>query len=122
MNAIQKASDRLRESNWLDDHKIADELEALLKQEPVGEVRVELAAYPGCTPHFAVSWKGRFIPQFETKLYADPRPPCDLKALAEAAFDAGEDYGKALIITKDMPTVTDKPDLDAIIAKHTGGK
>lgn len=114
MNAIQKAIDLLRgHGTPFYDHagEIADELEALLKQEPAGEVRVELAAYPGCTPRFAVSWKGGFIPQFETKLYTDPRPPCDLIESMQLAADQIKkaDYTPA------------RSTLLCAIAKHTGG-
>ena len=118
MNAIQKAIELLKGNDDLYDHselsreEVIPALEAMLNQEPVGYIN---------TAYVPTLYRGIEMSPGDA-IYPAPCPPCDLKALVEDAFDAGEDYGKALIITKDMPTVTDKPDLDAIIQKHTGGK
>lgn len=87
------------------------------KPEPVGETRVVPAAsYPGATPHFRVSWKDALVPQFETKLYAEPVAPSARDAdRLYALLKRVHDTGGACIYSQDFCDA-----IDAVVAEWEG--
>lgn len=127
MNAIQKAIALLRNPVGHSQYECAesaDELEALLKQEPVALLlrkhswaENQYDAYP---PDADL---GREWADERFHVYRYPRPPCDLKALAVDVMDATVSAMDTPIEVlthyerKRMRSI----DLDAILAKHTGG-
>lgn len=125
MNAIQKAIELLRNYVGGNGLVIADELEAMLKQEPAAW----MLECPTCTGDLTwkLSWSksGAGVcnrlsgDSHEKALYTDPRPQFDLKALAE---DVSNAVRLASFIEKGryssrvgFRTV----DLVEIVAKHT---
>lgn len=112
MSAIQKAIELLSGECCSDyAHEVAAELEALLKQEPVGMYRGRESEYG----YDVIDLDAKI--EEMTYLYTDPRPPCDLKALAEEVKESViKAWGDADECNEHL--AMQSVDLDAIIAKH----
>lgn len=87
---------------------VADELEALLKHEPIGHV-VNASRHPNTDSTFTNVLDSNVKIPVGLSVYADPRPPCDLKALATE------------VRNRCYQRLCDDAELDAIIAKHMNG-
>ena len=124
MNAIQKAIKILRMDaahGFVESGVVADELEALLKQEPAGFLVKDRAIFVSLD---RAPSNADVLYEWE-RVYKSPRPTCDLKALAEDVRSATiaatkiqpalDSYG-----TKYYQVVHAPIDLDAIIKKHGG--
>ena len=132
MNAIRKAIEMQRDIGSDYSDKVADELEAMLKQEPVAwRVMVrradtewrQYALYETekAAKNTLKKIEGDPLQVAAQPLYADRRPPCDLKALVKAGAEAAILNWRKDDLTFPFPCISEQK-IDAIIAKHTGGK